>query len=372
MIALTLLTCDSAHGQREAAFRPAWWCPGAHLQTIWAGILRPSPRVVVARARWELPDGDFLDVDELAAGVGRSPRGARHSRRPPPSGGYPGWVGAPRVIVLHGLESSSRSPQVLGILREAARRGWGGIAVNFRGCSGEPNRLRRSYHGGDTTDLAWVIARVIRQHPSSPIVCAGFSLGGNVLLKHLGEQGEALPQQVRAAVAVSAPFDLALSARALDHGVSRIYGSRLVAGLKRKTLAKLARYPDLVEARSLTAVRTLADFDELVTAPVHGFRNAADYWAASSSAAFLPRIRRPTRLINARDDPFLPAAALPVRAVSENPWLSAEFPAAGGHLGFLEGRWPWAPIAWAEVRAAEFLARHANSTRRRVSWKRGR
>ena len=318
-------------------FRPAWWCPGAHLQTIWAGALRLSPRVPLIRSRWELPDGDFLDVDVLGA-----------------------TAAAPQLIVLHGLEGSSRSPQVLGILSKAHQHRWGAVAVNFRGCSGAPNRLGRSYHGGDTGDLSFVIARVRARQPSSPIVCVGFSLGGNVLLKYLGEQGEALPAPIRAAVAVSAPFDLARSAHALERGFSRVYGDRLVASLKRKTLRKLGRYPDLVNAKALRAVRTLAEFDDLVTAPVHGFRDAEDYWAKSSSAGYLSRIRRPTLLINARDDPFLPAEALPVRAVSENSFLSAEFLASGGHLGFLEGRWPGAPIAWAELRAVEFLAQHVD------------
>ena len=320
-----------------ASFRPAWWCPGAQLQTIWAGTLRPAPFVPLSRERWELPDGDFLDVDELAAGAG-----------------------APRIVVLHGLEGSSRSPQVLGILREARRYHWGGVAVNFRGCSGEPNRLRRSYHGGETGDLAWVLTRVWARCPSSPIICVGFSLGGSVLLKYLGEQGERLPEQVRAAAAVSAPVDLARSAHALEHGFSRVYGDRLVKSLKRKTLQKLVRYPDLVDAKALRAVRTLAEFDDLVTGPVHGFRDAEDYWARSSSAAYLSRIRRPTLLINAQDDPFLPSGALPARAVAENAFLTAEFPVSGGHLGFLEGRWPWAPTAWAEVRAAEFLAHYVD------------
>ena len=289
----------------------------------------------LSRERWELPDDDFLDVDVLAADAAAS-----------------------QLIALHGLEGSSRSPQVLGILSQAHRFRWGAVAVNFRGCGGAPNRLRRSYHGGDTGDLSFVIARVRAQHPSSPIVCVGFSLGGAVLLKYLGEQGEVLPEHIRSAAAISAPFDLARSAHSLEHGFSRVYGARLVASLKRKTLQKLARYPDLVDARALRAVRTLAVFDDLVTAPVHGFRNAEDYWARSSSAAYLSRLRRPTLLLNAQDDPFLPADALPVRAVADNPFLSAEFPTSGGHLGFLAGRWPTAPIAWAEVRAAEFLAHY--------------
>lgn len=242
------------------------------------------------------------------------------------------------------------------MLQEATRRGWGAVAVNFRGCSEEPNRLRRSYHGGETGDLAWVIQQVSVQHPAGPIVCMGFSLGGNVLLKYLGEQGDAVPSPVRAAAAISAPFNLALSAKGLGQGFSRLYGDRLVASLKRKTLQKLAEYPDLVDARAVQKVQTLAQFDALVTAPVHGFKNAQDYWTRSSSASFLPRIRRPTLLINAQDDPFLPAEALPRHAVAENAFLQGEFPEAGGHLGFLEGRWPGRPVPWAERRALAFLA----------------
>ena len=316
-----------------APFHPAWWCPGAHLQTIWSGVLRPSPDVPLTRIRWELPDGDFLDVDELAAAPD-----------------------APRLIVLHGLESSSRSSNVLGMLEQARRRGWGGIAMNFRGCSGVPNRLRRSYHGGETGDLAWVVDTVRAGHPNSPILLAGFSLGGNVLLKYLGEQGSALPEAVRGAAAISAPVDLARSARGLTHGFSRVYGNRLVAGLKRKTFLKLVRYPGLVNAEALRAVRTLEQFDDLVTGPVHGFTDAEDYWAASSSAQYLPRIRRPTLLINAQDDPFLPAEAIPRAAAAGNDALRGEFPERGGHLGFLSGGRPWAPVNWAEARAADFLA----------------
>ena len=316
-----------------APFHPAWWCPGAHLQTICGGVLRGHPDLPLTRIRWELPDGDFLDVDELAA-----------------------EPGAPRIIVLHGLESSSRSPNTLGMLEQAHRRGWGGIAVNFRGCSGVPNRLRRSYHGGETGDLAWVVQKVAADYPKSPLLLAGFSLGGNVLLKYLGEQGETLPHAVRGAAAVSAPVDLARSARGLTHGFSRVYGDRLVAGLKRKTFLKLARYPDLVNADALRAVRTLEEFDDLVTGPVHGFKDAEDYWAKSSSAQFLPRIRRPTLLINAKDDPFLPASSIPEQAVAANPFLHGDFPEHGGHLGFLSGSRPWAPVNWAEERAAAFLA----------------
>ncbi|MBI3319761.1 MAG: hydrolase [Candidatus Omnitrophica bacterium] len=318
-----------------ASFRPAWWCRHAHAQTIWAALLRPAPWVRVTRARWELPDGDFLDVDELAA-----------------------EASAPRLIVLHGLESASRATPVRGLLREARRRGWGGVAVNFRGCSGEPNRLQRSYHGGETADVAWAVSQVQARYPASALACVGISLGGNVLLKYLGEQGDALPRAIKASATISAPFDLATRVQALGQGFSRVYQQRLVARLKRKTFLKLACYPDLVDRAALKAVRTLAEFDELVTAPVHGFSSAAAYWAASSSAPWLARIRRPTLLINAKDDPFLPAAALPTQAVADHPHLTAAFTASGGHIGFLAGRWPGAPIAWAELRAVEFLAQH--------------
>ena len=291
--------------------------------------------VTCHRERWETPDGDFLDIDRM-----------------------PGVSGTPVLIVLHGLEGSSRSKQVVGLLAAAQRQGWRGIAVNFRSCSGESNRLRRSYHGGETSDLAWVVQRVIADDPDSPIVCVGMSLGGNVLLKYLGEQGEALAPQVWAAVAISTPFELAASAQALERGFSRLYMARLVRRLTAKTRAKLAHYPDVVDRRALAAVKTIADFDDAVTAPVHGFRSAENYWRASSASAFLPNIRRPTLLINAKDDPFLPESALPLAAVSANPCLTAEFPSHGGHLGFLEGPWPGWPSSWAESRTIEFLQQH--------------
>ena len=318
--------------QSSVPFKPAWWCRGRHLQTIWGAVIRPTPQVVLRRERWETPDGDFLDLDRLD-----------------------GSPGMPILIVLHGLESSSRAKQVLGLLKEAQRRGWEGLALNFRSCSGEPNRLRRSYHAGETSDLHWVIQRVVEKNPGRPIFCVGFSLGGNVLLKYLGEQGEGVPEQVRAAAAISAPFDLEVSAHALERGFSRLYMRRLVASLRQKTLAKLKIYPDLVDRRRLDSARTLGEFDDAVTAPVHGFKSAVDYWTACSSKSFLVGIRRPTLLINARDDPFLPEAALPVRVISENSFLTAEFPQTGGHVGFLAGAWPGFPVPWAEIRAIRFL-----------------
>jgi len=299
---------------------------------VWGALGPPGRWAAHQRRRWELPDGDFLDVDEA-----------------------PAEPEAPILIVLHGLESSSRSSQVAGLLWAARRCGWRGMGLNFRSCSGTPNRLRRSYHAGDTADLAWLLQQVIAEFPDSSILCAGFSLGGNVLLKYLAEQAEAAPAPLRAAAAISTPFDLAVSVRAIEQGFSRVYMRCLLRGLRRKTLAKLARFPDLVDRAALRAIRTVAEFDELVTAPVHGFPSAAAYWAASSCGTGLWRIARPTLLINAQDDPFFPGEALPREAIVRNRRLTAEFPRAGGHMGFISGRWPWAAASWAVERTMRFL-----------------
>lgn len=332
----TALFCagPAAAGQTfQAVFHPAWWCAGSNQQTLWGALFRPTPRVPLHRERWDTPDGDFLDVDRV--------------------GGPPG---SPILVVLHGLEGSSRSKPVLGLLQAARRARWRAVAMNFRSCSGEPNRLPRSYHGGETSDLAWVIDQLVKEDPDAPIFCAGISLGGNVLLKYLGERGDAVPSQVRAAAAISAPFDLAASARGLEHGFGGRYNRRLVASLRRKTLEKLRRYPGLVDRSAVLKARTLEQFDNAVTAPVHGFKNADEYWAASSSLQFLPKIRRPTLLINARDDPFFPGDLLPVQTAAENPNLHALFTRKGGHVGFLSGWIPGLPSAWAENQAIKFLS----------------
>ena len=293
-------------------FVPAWWCRGAHAQTI-ASALRLVPEVpTLRRERWETRDGDFLGVDVVPAEVGR-----------------------PILVMLHGLEGSSRSPQIRGFLHAAHRRRWRAIAPNFRSCSGEPNRLRRSYHAGETSDLRWVMRRLAERHPGDPMCCVGISLGGNVLLKYLGESRDA-PSSLRAAAALSTPFDLAMSARAFERGaLNRFYMRRLLRSLLRKTRAKLACYPDLVDARRLAAVQTIREFDEVVTAPTHGFASAQAYWTASSCRQFLPSIQHPTLLINALDDPLIPAAALPHEEVRRNSHLTGVFPASGGHAGFL-------------------------------------
>lgn len=319
-------------------FKPAWWCPGPHFQTVWRRLWGEIPSVPLRRERWETPDCDFLDLDFLNPGSPASPE-----RK------------TPVVLLLHGLEGSSRAKYILGMLRTVQSIGWRGVALNFRSCSGEINRRRRFYHSGETTDLDWVVRRLIDRHPGAPLFLVGFSLGGNVLLKWLGEQGEKAPDAVQKGVAISAPFDLGAAARRIDRGFSRIYGKVFLATLKRKALIKERQYPGLIDPRRVQRIKSFAEFDDQVTAPIHGFKDGVDYWTQSSSQHFLKDIRRPTLLINAQNDPFLPSVHFPFRIIAQSKWLTADFPSSGGHAGFVQGRWPWSASYWTESRTRAFL-----------------
>jgi predicted alpha/beta-fold hydrolase len=285
--------------------------------------------------RWDTADGDFIDVHRLD-----------------------GPEGAPRLLFLHGLEGTIRSHYVAGFFREAQRRRWAADLMIFRGCGAEPNRAPRFYHSGETTDLAFALDCVIKQHPGSPVVVAGVSLGGNVLLKFLGERSIGLPPELRAAAAISVPFDLERGARFIARGISRIYDRHFLRTLRPKAIAKLERYPDLFDRSKLERAVSIYDFDDAVTAPVHGFADAHDYYSRSSSLRWIEQIRLPTLLLSAVDDPFLPAEVLDEvrRIAADNPDLSVEFTRHGGHVGFVAGRWPWQPFYYAEWRACEFLA----------------
>lgn len=310
-------------------YKPAGWLFGPNLMTVFGPLLRPGPRVPVKRERWELADGDFVDVDRLAG---------------PP--------GAPMLLALHGLEGSSSAHYIRGLLKQAQLRGWRALALNFRSCSGDANRLLRSYHSGETADLGELVGRARRE--ADRIVIAGCSLGGNVLLKWLGEQGASVPREILAAAALSVPFDLAACARTLDsRGFWRfVYRTRFLRTLKRKSLEKARMFPGRLDVQRIRRAPTLAEFDDAVTAAVHGFESAADYYAQSSSAQFIGSIRIPTLLLSALDDPFIPADCIP-RGVPE--CVTLETWPQGGHLGFIEGP-PWWPRFYAERRAAEFLA----------------
>ena len=316
-------------------YRPPWWYRGRHLQTLWGPLLRRGRPPALRRERVETPDGDFVDLDWLA---GRE-------------------RGAPLVVILHGLEGSSRSHYVSGLLRELEQVGWRGLVVNFRSCGGEVNRSRRMYHSGDTEDLEFVISCLTAREPNLRLGLVGVSLGGNVSLKWLAERGDDAPAQVGAAVAISTPFSLAACAAALDSGLNRtLYTVNFLSTMKTKLDKKAQLYEGVLDLPAARKAKTFAEYDRLVTAPLGGFANERDYWARASSGPLLPRIRRPTLLINALNDPFIPASALPRAAIAKSRWLEAAFVAEGGHAGFLQGR--SGKRSWAEARAVAFLERH--------------
>lgn len=319
-----------------SAFRPAWWLPGPHVMTMWGKFLRK-------------PDLAELRLDRIATGDGDELTIA--SADSPATG--------PILLLLHGLEGGLRSHYVGGIWDAARRRGWQPKILLFRTCDGRMNRARRTYHSGETTDLDLVIQHLIREDPTRPIVLAGVSLGGNVMLKWLGEKSDAVPRQVRAAIAVSTPYDLARSSRAIDTGFARLYQWNFLRSLRKKARAKVAAYPDICSVESLEALTTMWEFDDRFTAPLHGFVDAADYYAKSSSIGFLSAIRRPTLLLSARDDPFHSDEVLrDVEQISAtNACLSVEFHRRGGHVGFVGGT-PWRPAYYVEARVGSFLAGH--------------
>ena len=320
-------------------FRPAWWLPSPHLQTLWPPVARRLPRVPLIREREELPDGDFLDLD-WAGPKGETGRSADAD-------------GSPIVLVLHGLEGSSNSHYARGLLAWVHAEGWTGVLMHFRGCSGEPNRLPRGYHSGDTGDLAHVVSLLRARHPARPLAVVGYSLGGNVLLKWLGETGQSAP--VDCAVAVSVPFDLAAAARRLERGFSRFYQWWLMRSLARRVREKVARgiLPEAFAAHA--GARDFRTFDDLVTAPLHGFAGADDYYARSSSRRYLGGIRVPTLVLHALDDPFLSPAAVPGHDEIP-PTLTLEVYRGGGHVGFVAGPWPWQAQWWLEGRITAFIA----------------
>jgi hypothetical protein len=318
----------------DTGFRRAGWLPGPHLGTVYASVARPWPRPPFRRERWDLPDGDFLDVDRLE-GQGR---------------------GAPLLVISHGLEGSSRASYVRGLAAAASRRGLAVAAWNFRGCSGEPNRLLRQYHSGETGDLAAVVERLAAEDPARPILLAGFSLGGNQLVKWLGERGDDVPAPVRAAVAISVPFDLEACADALDGPGfwPFVYRERFLRRLRRKALRKAREHPGHIDTDAVRRSRTFSEYDGLVTARLHGFASAQDYWRRCSAARFVGAVRRDLLLLSADDDPLVPARSIPVEEARRNPAVRLEVTPGGGHVAFVAGT-PLRPAFWAEERAVDFL-----------------
>jgi uncharacterized protein len=330
-------------------YRRAWWLPGAHLQTFGGWLLRPRDPVALHRERLDMSDGDFVDLDFASAGRWSDTARRVRERR------------TPLVLILHGLEGGSHALPAQAALREVAVHGMQGVVMNFRSCSGEMNRTARFYHAGDTGDLARVVATLRAWFPGSPLGIQGYSLGGNVLLKFLGERGRDASGDVRAAAAISVPFDLAAGSRQLERGMGRVYSAHFLRSLLRKYRSKAEMIASACDADRVLRSRTIREFDAAGTAPLHGFRDVEHYYESSSSARFLARIRVRTLLLHAVDDPFLPASAVPRDAVDRNPALTAHFPRHGGHMGFIAGGAPWRAEYWAEAEAARFLAHHLRS-----------
>ncbi|HTY42918.1 MAG TPA: alpha/beta fold hydrolase [Thermoanaerobaculia bacterium] len=324
-------------------FRAAWWLPGPHAQTVWGRLVRPRRMVAFERERLETPDGDEILLDHAA-----------------------GPAGAPRLLVLHGLEGSSNSVYVQGLLAEAARRGMRGTALNFRSCARDPNDLSRMlpnrrprlYHSGETGDLDFVVRMLASREPGTKLAAVGVSLGGNVLLKWLGEN----PGQtaVAAAAALSTPFDLADSAAHLETFVGGLYVGHFLGTLKEKARATAARFPEAasrIDLPRVLAARTFWQFDDAATAPLHGFAGADDYYRRSSSVGYVARIATPTLCLSAEDDPFLSPRAIRSARAAASPAVEFHATRRGGHIGFVGGAAPWLPHYWAEGFAADWLGR---------------
>lgn len=317
-------------------YRAPWWLPGRHAQTVYPALARRQAPPPYRRVRWELPDGDFIDVDHLD-----------------------GPAGAPLVVLFHGLEGSSRSHYAVALMHALRARGWRGAIPHFRGCSGEPNRLPRAYHSGDAEEIGLMLQRLVAEN-GAPVFAAGVSLGGNALLKWLGREGEGARTLVRAAASVCAPLDLVAAGAALRSGVNRLYTREFLRTLKPGALAKLERFPGLFDRKVMARAKDFDTFDDLFTAPVHGYDGVLDYWTRASSKPDLARIAVPTLVLNPLNDPFLPARHLPgTEGVSRHVVL--EQPASGGHVGFVSGPFP-GHLEWLPARLIEFFGSAASGS----------
>jgi uncharacterized protein len=310
-------------------YKAPLWLRGAHAQTIWPLVIKTAaPKM--KRKRWETPDGDFIDIDFLP-------------RRPE----------QPLVVLFHGLEGSSNSHYARALMRELARRDWNGAVVHFRGCSGEPNRLPRAYHSGDADEIDWILRRFSTKYPDSVRYAAGVSLGGNALLCWLGTRRDQARALISGAASVSAPLDLAAAGQHLERGFNRVYTQHFLRTMRRSAQEKAQRFPGMFNASQALHARTLEEFDDAYTAPLHGFRDANDYWRRASSKPVLRHISVPTLILNARNDPFLPSEALPDRR-GVSGMVTLEQPVEGGHAGFVTGRFP-GRLDWLPQRLIHFF-----------------
>lgn len=310
-------------------YQPPAWLPGGHAQTIWPLLIKPR-RLKLRRERWETPDGDFIDVDHVDG---------------PPN--------APLLVLFHGLEGSAQSHYALSTAHACHKAGWRLALPHFRGCSGELNRQPRAYHSGDSEEIDWILRRLQATNHGRPLHAAGVSLGGNALLKWAGERGTAAGESVTGVAAICAPLDLAACGHHLAHGFNRVYTRHFLNTMKVVSAARLRQFPGLFDEAKMRAAINLYQFDDAVTAPVHGFAGADDYWRRASAKPWLKSIAIPTLAVNAKNDPFLPASYLP-KPGEVSPHVRLEHPAGGGHVGFVSGPFP-GNLDWLPQRLLHFF-----------------
>lgn len=317
---------------------------GGNLQTIWPALFARShhgPRPVYRRERWTTPDQDFIDVDFQV-----TPDDDGRMR--------------PLLVLFHGLEGSSDSHYARAFAHWARQHGWRYAVPHFRGCSGEINLAPRAYHSGDFEEIGWVLERLRAGH-SGPMVAVGVSLGGNALMRWAEEAGDTASKTVSAVCSVCSPLDLAAGGAAIGRGFNRqVYTRMFLRTMVPKALLKLQQHPGLFDGRALRRARDLYDFDNIFTAPLHGFRNTEDYWARGSAKPHLPRIRIPALVLNARNDPFIPAASLP-KQHEVGTFVTLWQPEHGGHVGFPRGRWPGHVLTLPE-QVMDWMVQHAGVT----------
>lgn len=326
---------SSLHAKEtQNTFKPAWWCRGSHVQTIFGALFRSNPDVITFRERLETPDGDFLDVDWLY-----------------------GKENSPYVIILHGLSNTSEAAYIRTLLQEIQKIGWRAVCINARG-SVETNRLKVMDHSGRTEDLDFVIQKALEKPNANSIYLVGYSAGANKVLRWL-EKDAAKTSQVKKAVCVSTPFDLAKTVENLDKGFNhRLYTRLLLKELKTKTLEKEKRFPGFVNAEKVKKANTFTLYDREVTAPLGGFKNEKDYWAQSSSLKDIDLVRIPALLIHAKNDPFLRITDFSLEEIKKSPHLKLMITPDGGHLGFVSGKIPFKLDRWLEKTILDFLRKN--------------
>lgn len=319
-------------------FKPAWWLPNSHFQTIWPALCRRPISLQLSRERIDLPDGDFVDLDWI----------------------QPEEKNTPVVLILHGLEGSIESHYAKSMLLTLSQKGWRGVFMHFRGCSGEHNRLPRGYHSGDTEDVTFIVETLLNREPNLQLAAIGYSLGGNVLLKWLGETGH--ENALKAAIAISVPFELHNAATRIQKGFSRFYQWYFIKCLRERLSKKFQTMTcsldtHIFDPSDINKVTTMYEFDDKITAPLHGFSGVNEYYSTASSRQYLANIHVPTLIVHAKDDPFMSEDVIPAED-ELSPKVKLEVTEAGGHVGFVTGKYPWRPQYWLETRIPEFLAEY--------------